>query len=34
LGENDLVEGYEGLELALRGANGGWVLGGAAERLW
>jgi len=24
------VEGYDGLELALEGANGGWVQGGAA----
>ena len=27
------VEGYDGLELALGGANGGWVQGGAAGAL-
>jgi len=31
---NGLVKGYEGLELALGGTNGCWVLGGAAGVLW
>jgi len=31
---NGSVEGYEGLELALGGANGCWVLGGADGVLW
>ena len=30
---SDSVEGYDGLELALGGANGGWFQGGAAGAL-
>jgi len=30
LERSDSIEGYDGLELALRGAKGGWVCGGAA----
>ena len=33
LERSDSVEGYDGLELALGGSNGGWVQGGAAGTL-